>query len=73
MSIAIKAEYDEKLRVLRLAEPLHGVRDHEQVVVTVEATATDTKRPWMALEGSLSLEAGESFSKAVEEMFPESE
>lgn len=73
MSKVIKAEYDEKLRVLRLAGPLDGVRDHELVFVTLETTAIDTQRPWLVLEGSLSLEAGESLAKAVEEMFPEGE
>jgi hypothetical protein len=36
MSQAIVAEYDASENVLRLAEPLTGVKDHEKVRVSIE-------------------------------------
>ncbi|MCU1245755.1 MAG: hypothetical protein JWN02_1665 [Acidobacteria bacterium] len=80
MSKIVSAEYDEKEQSLRLAEPLEGVRDHERVDLTIRQTAQRTERregwterPWLALEGGLSREAGESLARAVDEMFGDDE
>lgn len=70
MSKVLTAEYDAEHNVLRLAEPLDGVRNHEKVQVIVEQTAASAERPWLALSGSLSKEAGESLSRAIDELFP---
>jgi len=66
---AVRAEYDASLNALRLAEPLDGVTDHEQVTVTVELPLP-ADPSWTKLAGSLSKEAGEELARAVEEMFP---
>jgi hypothetical protein len=69
MTKVLKAKYDAAENVLRLVEPLDGVKDDETVSVTVE-TPANPERPWLALEGSLSIEAGESLARAHEELFP---
>ena len=67
----LKAEYDASANALRLVEPLEGVKDHETVELTLnEKPPVDPERPWLALEGSLSKEAGESLARAHEELFP---
>jgi len=63
-------EYDATLNVLRLAEPLEGVSDHERVVLMVHIASQSEPPPWMHLAGSLSGEAGEELARLVEEMFP---
>lgn len=71
MSKVVTAEYDATQNILRLDEPLEGVRDHEMVQVQVIAAEKEKPEPpWMALRGSLSKEAGEELSQAVNEMFP---
>jgi hypothetical protein len=69
MGKVMTAEYDAAENALRLAEPLEGVRDHEKVQVIV-TPSVDPERPWMALRGSLSKEAGEELSQIINEMFP---
>ena len=70
MSKVIQADYDATANVLRLVEPLDGVADHERVTVTVNPSAEGAERPWLALSGSLSADAGESLARAVDELFP---
>jgi hypothetical protein len=72
MNKVVTAEYDATQNTLRLVEPLDGVRDHEQVQVQVIAPESEKKpeQPWMALRGSLSKEAGEELSQALNELFP---
>jgi hypothetical protein len=73
MSKLVKAEYDAAQNTLRLVEPLHGIRDHEQVEVQVTATGGKTgnsESSSMALKGILSEEAGQELSRLVNEMFP---
>lgn len=71
MAIVVTAEYDATQNTLRLVEPLDGVRDHEKVQVQVIATEGEKPEPpWMALRGSLSKEAGEELSQALDELFP---
>jgi hypothetical protein len=68
MSIIVTdAEYDETEQALKLVKPLKGVQDHTRVQVTVHI---DEVRPWLALQGSLSGEDGESFARAIDDMFP---
>jgi hypothetical protein len=70
----VTAEYGSEEKVLRLTEPLEGVRDGEKVRVQVQTLAPETSgdpaRPWMEFRGVMSGEAGESFARAIEEMFP---
>jgi len=66
---ALTAEYDATLNALRLAEPLEGVNDHEQVTVMVDMPPR-SEPPWMKLRGSLSGEAGDELARLIEEMFP---
>jgi hypothetical protein len=65
----VKAEYDAETQTLRLLEPIEGFANHEQVDVIVDKHL-DPKRPWLALENTLSGEDGEAFARAIEEMFP---
>jgi hypothetical protein len=71
MSRIVLAEYDANENILRLTEPLHAVRDHEKLFVAIEAPADDERRPWLRLRDSLSAEAGDSLSDAIDEMFAE--
>jgi hypothetical protein len=70
MSKVVQAEYDAGENILRLAEPLEGVADHQRVTLTVTAAENGADRPWLALSGSLSSEAGQSLARAVDELFP---
>ena len=74
MSKVVTAEYDATQNTLRLVEPLDGVRDHEKVQVQVQVIAPEGEKkpeqPWMALRGSLSKEAGEELSQALNDLFP---
>ena len=65
----VRAEYDAALNALRLDQPLDGVSNHQEVIVTVE-TPLAARPEWRKMEGSLSGEAGESLARSVEEMFP---
>lgn len=69
MGRIVRAEFDAEHQTLRLLEPIDGFADHEQVDVIVDKKI-DPDRPWMALAGVLSGEDGESFARAIEEMFP---
>ena len=74
MTKVVIAEYDAQENALRLAEPLAGIKDHERIRVSIdEPTRGNGDRPWLALQGSLSAEAGESLAAAIEEMFGSSE
>lgn len=68
MTKSVIAEYDAQQQSLRLAEPLSDVPDHSTVVVHVETVEGD-QPPWARLEGSISVEAGDSLAAAIEEMF----
>jgi hypothetical protein len=73
MDKVVTAVYDATQNMLRLAEPLDGVRDHEMVRVRVTASREDagkTESPSMALNGILSEEAGEELSQAINTLFP---
>jgi len=71
MGKTLTARYDAAENVLRLAEPLEGVKDHDEVKVTVEEKPPlDPERPWLAFSGIMSGEQGEEFARVIEEMFP---
>jgi hypothetical protein len=70
MSKVVTAEYDAAANAFRLDEPFEGVADHAKVTLTVTPAESDVDRPWLALSGSLSKEAGESLARAVDELFP---
>lgn len=69
MTKLVKAEYDAATNTLRLAEPVEGLRDHDEVNVTIFKTSTGDPE-WMRFRGSLSKEDGEDFARAINEMFP---
>lgn len=67
MGKVLTAEYDATERILRLEEPLEGVKDHETVTVTV---LSKPQEPTQSDRPRLSDEAGEEMSRLVNEMFP---
>jgi len=71
MSNVVKARYDAEHNALRLVVPLEGVSDTEEVELMV-MKPVEPERPWMAFSGILSEKAGESFSRALDEMFGDS-
>lgn len=68
MTKVVKAEYDAEHQTLRLLEPLDGFENGAQVTAVVNGTKP--QRPWLALQGILSKEAGEELARAIDEMFP---
>ncbi len=66
MAKTISAEYDAKDRVLRLPEPLEGVRDHERLTVTI-TPGPGEDRGWMSLRACLPREAAEEMSRILAE------
>ena len=73
MTKVVIAEYDAQEKALRLAEPLPGIRDHEKVRVSIDEPQENGDRPWLALRGILSPEAGDSLAAAIDQMFGSSE
>lgn len=65
MSRTIEAEYIAEGNVLKLAEPLAGVRDHGKVRVTIDVSVTADRDDWP----TLSEEAGRDLARAVREAF----
>jgi predicted HAD superfamily phosphohydrolase YqeG len=71
MSKVVTATYDAKHNMLRLDEPLEGVRDHEMLWVIVSRKETEkVASSSMALHGILSKEAGDELAQAINELFP---
>ena len=68
MTKVVKAEYDAEHQTLRLLEPLEGLENGAQVTAVVNSDQPD--HPLKAVSGILDDEAGESFARAVEKMFP---
>ncbi|HKS22021.1 MAG TPA: hypothetical protein VJZ76_04430 [Thermoanaerobaculia bacterium] len=64
----LKAEYDAEHKTVKFLEPLEGFEDGDNLVVFVNKVELD--HPLKAVSGILDDEAGESFARAVEEMFP---
>jgi len=73
MTKVIIAEYDALENALRLDEPLAGIKDHQRIRVAIDEPASDGDRPWLAMRGILSAEAGASLAAAIDEMFGSSE
>ena len=73
MAKVVIAEYDAKENALRLIEPLAGIKDHDRVRVAIDESAGEQDRPWLAMRGILSAEAGASLAAAIDEMFGSSE
>jgi hypothetical protein len=65
MSRTIEAEYIAEEKVLKLAEPLAGVRNHEVVRVTLDATVAGDRGDWP----TVSEEGGRDLALAVREAF----
>jgi hypothetical protein len=65
MSRTIEAEYIAEGNVLKLAEPLAGVRDHGKVRVTIDENIPADRGDWP----TLSEEAGRELAQAVREAF----
>jgi hypothetical protein len=73
MARVVIAEYDAKENALRLVEPLAGLKDHDRIRVAIDEPTGEGDRPWLALRGILSAEAGTSLAAAIDEMFGSSE
>jgi len=69
MARTIEAEYLAEQNVLKLTEPLTGVRDHAKVAVEIKNASTFESQPWMALAGSLDGHSGREVARAVNEAF----
>jgi hypothetical protein len=69
MGTVIRAKFDAEHQTLRLLEPIEGIANHEEVSVIIDKEI-DPERPWTALKGSLSKEAGDSLAAAIDKMFP---
>jgi hypothetical protein len=65
MSKAVEAEYLAEKRILKLAQPLDGIRDHERVRVLVEQTSVSEGSDWPTLHE----EAGRELARAVRDAF----
>jgi hypothetical protein len=65
MSRTVEAEYIADGNVLKLAEPLAGVRDHGKVLVTIDERVPADRGDWP----TLSDEAGRELAQAVRDAF----
>jgi hypothetical protein len=65
MSRTIEAEYIAEENVLKLAEPLAGVRNHERVRVTLDGTVAPERGDWP----TVSEEGGRDLALAIREAF----
>jgi hypothetical protein len=65
MSRTIEAEYIAEEKVLKLAEPLAGVRNHEMVRVTLDGTVAPERGDWP----TVSEEGGRDLALAIREAF----
>jgi hypothetical protein len=70
MARTIEAEYLAEQNVLKLTEPLTGVRDHAKLAVEIKDSSTpQSQQPWMALAGSLDGHSGREVARLVNEAF----
>jgi hypothetical protein len=65
----VEAEYLAEENVLKLSEPLTGVRDHARLAVEIKDSATYESQAWMALAGSLDGRSGREVARVVNEAF----
>ncbi len=69
MGRRIEAEYLADQNILKLAEPLSGIGDHEKVEVEIRQVSAGRGQSWLKLAGSLSDEDGRTLAKSVREAF----
>ena len=69
MARTIEAEYLAEQNVLKLTEPLTGVRDHAKVAVEIKDSVVHEHQPWMALAGSLDGDSGRELARTVNQAF----
>jgi hypothetical protein len=69
MSRTIEAEYIAEQNVLKLSEPLTGVRDHAKLAVEIRDSSSPEFQPWLALADSLGAHSGSEVALAVNEAF----
>ena len=69
MARTIEAEYLAEENVLKLSEPLTGVRDHAMLAVEIKDSSRPESQAWMALAGSLDGHSGREVARAVNEAF----
>jgi hypothetical protein len=69
MGKTIQAEYLADENILKLTQPLEGVKDHANVEVEIRELPSEGSQPWLRLAGSLSEEAGRDLARAVREAF----
>jgi hypothetical protein len=65
MSKTIEAEYIAEEKVLKVTEPLAGVRNHEMVRVTLNGTVAPEGGDWP----TVSEEGGRDLARAIREAF----
>lgn len=71
MSKVITAEYLATNNMLRLEEPLEGVRDHETVRLQVHASEkSESTQGLAAIRGLMSEEDADEMKAIIDEMFP---
>ncbi len=69
MTKTIEAEYLAAENVLKLDEPLIGVRDHAKLTVEIKFSSTPGVQPWMDLADSLDEHSGCEIAFALNEAF----
>jgi predicted DNA-binding antitoxin AbrB/MazE fold protein len=65
MSKVIEAEYLADERILKLAQPLDGLADHERVQVVIERRLIPERNDWPKLDE----DAGRELARAVRDAF----
>ncbi len=65
MAKMIEVEYLAEQNVLKLPEPLAGVRDHAKLAIEIKELSPQNGRPWLALAGSLDLESGRELARTT--------
>ena len=65
MSKVIEAEYLADERILKLAQPLDGLADHERVQVVIERQLIPERNDWPKLDA----DAGRELARAVRDAF----
>lgn len=69
MSRTVEAEYLARDRVLKLAEPLEGVRDHERIEIEIRQTTSQAEQAWMRLAGTVNAEDGRAIALTIRDAF----
>ncbi len=69
MGRTVEAEYIAEENVLKLTEPLSGIRDHQKVEIEIRPAAVAVDQPWLQLAGSLGDEDGRRVASAIREAF----